>query len=292
MNEKSETKSSANAETTINAQHVADLMVTAFEGGSNYWIESLSIVKVTPKPEGDTKNYPWYAYAGVYEDPELEIHVEVKNEEPVVFKYESIQKGLDLLYEKYPQHITEILDGSFDAETADVFLQACLFGDIIMTKAWEGPGENPLALIYSVAIQQGLNRDLEDKLCKIFSWSDFDEENFLDNLLAEIARDINIVARKDETGWYAVYDDADGIGDKYFAQQYVRRNDGVVFVVEATPGDGVMISEKSRDWAYIVKYAYPSSPAQARAKFVIYKIDMESSEFTLQRTPLMHRACD
>jgi hypothetical protein len=294
MSEKSETKFSAKAETTISAQHVANLMITAFEGGSNYWIESLSIVKVALKPKGDTKNYPWYAYANVYEDPELEFRVSLKNKEPAVFKHESIQKGFNLLYEKYPQCIAEILDGSFDAETADTFLQNCLFGDIIYdAEAWEGPSKNPLALIYDIAIQQGLARDLEDKLCGIFSWSDFDEKNFLDDLLAEIAGGVNIVAREDENGWYAMYEGTDWSRDKYFAQQRVQRSDGVVFVVEATPGDGVvMTSNISHDRAYIVKHAHPRFPDQARARLVIHKSIMESNGFTLQRTPLMHRACD
>lgn len=159
--------------------------------------------------------------------------------------------------------------------------------------AWTGPGENPLALIYSVAVDQGLTRELENKLSEVFAWQDFDEKTFLDldDLLAEIAGGVHIVARKSESGWYAKYDGADGSGDKYRHNQHVKRADGVVFVVEATPGDGVMIGERSRDRAYIMKYAFPRSPAQTKTKFVIHKSTVESSEFSFYEQRSMRFPC-
>ena len=86
-------------------------------------------------------------------------------------------------------------------------------------------------------------------------------------------------------------DGADGSGDKYRHNQHVKRADGVIFVVEATPGDGVMIGERSRDRAYIMKYAFPRSPAQAKTKFVIHKNTVESSEFSFYEQRSMRFPC-
>lgn len=79
-----------------------------------------------------------------------------------------------------------------------------------MAKEWEGPGENPLALIYGVAVKQGLTKQLENKLLEIFRWVDFDEKNVLDDILTEIAGDVHIIVKKDDSGWYARHDDLNG----------------------------------------------------------------------------------
>ena len=128
MSDKSEVTFSV--KTTIDAQRVADLMVAALEGGSNYWIDRVEIVRVAPKPEGST--YPWYAHREVFEDRDVQFKVFEEDEaEPKLFTFDSIQKGLDVLSEKYPTRIAEILSENYDADTADVFLQCCLLGDVV-----------------------------------------------------------------------------------------------------------------------------------------------------------------
>lgn len=71
MSEKSEVVFAV--KTTIDAQRVADLIVTAFEGGSNYWIDHIEIVKAAPKPEGSV--YPWYAHREVFEGRDVQFKV-------------------------------------------------------------------------------------------------------------------------------------------------------------------------------------------------------------------------
>jgi len=40
-------------------------------------------------------------------------------------------RGLEVLSTKYRQHLASLLSGDFDAETGDVFLQCCLFEEIL-----------------------------------------------------------------------------------------------------------------------------------------------------------------
>jgi len=44
---------------------------------------------------------------------------------------EAIRKGLRVMADKFPKHFGDVLDENDDAETGDVFLQCCLFGDVI-----------------------------------------------------------------------------------------------------------------------------------------------------------------
>jgi hypothetical protein len=127
----SEQEKTFSVTTTIESQRIADLVTTAFEGGSNYWIETVSILKVPPKPEGEDHSYPWYSFKNVYEDPDFQVKINVEDDDPVIFDHASIQRGLDYLSKNYPRHINDILQENDDAETADAFLQACLFGDIV-----------------------------------------------------------------------------------------------------------------------------------------------------------------
>jgi len=44
---------------------------------------------------------------------------------------ESIRKGLNVMASNYPRHFADFLNEAADAITADVFLQCCLFGELI-----------------------------------------------------------------------------------------------------------------------------------------------------------------
>lgn len=114
------------ASVQIDAQKIADQIVTAIEGGSGYWLEGFIPTKETRKL---AKEKPWYACPQVWSG-DFEVKCDVEGEEKI-FKPENIQAGLDYLSQKYPSRIAEIVDESGDAETADIFLQACLFKDIV-----------------------------------------------------------------------------------------------------------------------------------------------------------------
>lgn len=44
---------------------------------------------------------------------------------------EDIKKGLKVMAEEQPQHFADFIEGNGDNDTGDVFLQLCLFSDVV-----------------------------------------------------------------------------------------------------------------------------------------------------------------
>lgn len=110
----------------LSSEQIADQMVTALEGGSNHWLEHFHLINGSPTPVR-----PWYA------DPKLwagdfEIDVCIGGEdEHVTLTPTHILRGQQILLDDYPHRWTEIVEETGDAETADVFLQLCVFGEVV-----------------------------------------------------------------------------------------------------------------------------------------------------------------
>ena len=108
-------------------QRIEDLLCGALEGGSNYWYNISGEVNPTniecqhrhlqlPMTEGCG------LLIGDYEDDEIE---------PVLLNRESLAKGLKIMAEKYNRHFKDFMEENDDADTSDVFLQCCLFGEMV-----------------------------------------------------------------------------------------------------------------------------------------------------------------
>jgi hypothetical protein len=105
---------------------ITDQIVSALEGGSGYWMQSF-------KPEGsdiETKVSPWYDDENIWSG-NFNIRVEVYEDDVVMFTPEKIHSGLKYLADNHLWRIEQMIKESGDAETGDVFIQACLFGDIV-----------------------------------------------------------------------------------------------------------------------------------------------------------------
>lgn len=120
---------------SINNQQAANLLCSAFEGGSNYWYEIIHKVKPTieAKPWGDEYT-PFYISIPFSTDGKLLIQ-DNENEDGEIHTLDiaAILKGKKLLAEdkKYSHHYCDVVNENDDAETGDVFLQLCLFGEVI-----------------------------------------------------------------------------------------------------------------------------------------------------------------
>jgi hypothetical protein len=123
-------------ETTIKAETIADMVIGAFEGGITYWCSKARSVE----PCEDCVTYedgcPWYAKPSLYEN-DFKIRL-VQHEEhttgagtDVFMTPASVQQGLSLMALNYPEHFSDMISGNWDAATADVFVQLCVFGTII-----------------------------------------------------------------------------------------------------------------------------------------------------------------
>lgn len=101
---------------------VANLLVSAFEGGSNYWAH----------PKTYNAKTADRIVAG-------ELTIEVvedcgEGDEPVTHKLDlaALHRGLEIMARSTPgRHFNNFVNGDDDAETGDVFLQLCLLGKIV-----------------------------------------------------------------------------------------------------------------------------------------------------------------
>ena len=103
-------------ETKVNEERIVDMFINACEGGSNYWCKEL-----TPKGKGD-------AYEAMLAGFEL---IELENNKKHLVTKSMVRKGIQVMATNYPTHFVAIIDETDDAETADVFLQCCVFGEVI-----------------------------------------------------------------------------------------------------------------------------------------------------------------
>lgn len=118
----------------VSDRSVADLLVSAFEGGSNYWIDRTDIVKKgnvefgSSKPMADDY-YPWVVLAPMGSG-EVRIYP-TDDDKAYTLNRAALQRGLELMCSKYPRRWSDFINEGDDADTGDVFLQLALLGDIV-----------------------------------------------------------------------------------------------------------------------------------------------------------------
>lgn len=126
-------------------QMVRDLLVAAFEGGSNSWYR-IDGKKLPPgtkmedfkqggrmqprRGDGSEDYYHWAQLIPTVPGGQLIIR-ETESGEAVVLDLPALRKGLMLMKQKFPKHYARAVDESYDASDADVFLQLSLFDDVI-----------------------------------------------------------------------------------------------------------------------------------------------------------------
>lgn len=72
--------------------------------------------------------------------------------------------------------------------------------------AWDGPYENPLHAVRVAAEASNQIEQLRACLYRTTEWMEITEENFMQDLLQEIAGDTNIVVQERDGGWYVTID--------------------------------------------------------------------------------------
>lgn len=97
---------------------VEDLFSCGLEGGIGYW----SVIV--------EKNLGYYDFNK--EDWFIKIEV-IDDETQHILNREKLQKGLQTMSSKYPYHWKNFLSEDEDASTGDVFIQCCLFDEIVFS---------------------------------------------------------------------------------------------------------------------------------------------------------------
>jgi len=110
---------------SISDEDIWGLLVSAFEGGSNYWIRSAEVATKPSKVAVDLARVPLNGGA---------LRFEIDNDDAVPLRLldrAAIVHGLELMAKLQPQHFADVIRDSSDADTGDVFLQICLFDELV-----------------------------------------------------------------------------------------------------------------------------------------------------------------
>jgi hypothetical protein len=119
--------------TAISKGRLYSLLCGALEGGSNYWTCSVRIQRLPPgKTAADFEFF--HLEVPLTEGGAIEIAEDDGG--PEVADYhtldlEAIHRGCLVMAEKYKHHWQDFITEGDDAITSDVFLQCCLFGEVV-----------------------------------------------------------------------------------------------------------------------------------------------------------------
>lgn len=112
-------------------------LISAFEGGVTYWADRVDLIS----PDQDTlktdEHIVWWGRTKALYEGEFEIVVTEEEESTAgagrehKLTPETVQRGIQVMATKYPRHFKDMIEENGDATTGDVFLQCCLFGDIV-----------------------------------------------------------------------------------------------------------------------------------------------------------------
>lgn len=122
----------------IPAKRFASLLTCALEGGSGYWANIEEKIRPDdPKPVLDAgwenarvwlADYPLQPGGAILISDRTASPNDVRTER---LDYSAVIRGAYVMAERYPRQWADFLSENEDAETGDVFLQCCLFGDAI-----------------------------------------------------------------------------------------------------------------------------------------------------------------
>lgn len=129
-----------NCITRVPLKTVRDLLVSAFEGGSNYWYQIERCTYAPGITEADFKKggkfqpgkrdyYHWSQLAPTVKG--CAVHISAPGGKSRTLDLKSIERGLIVMIKDYPKHWADVLTEKDDSATGDVFLQCCLFGSCV-----------------------------------------------------------------------------------------------------------------------------------------------------------------
>jgi|SRR6185369_4028355 len=130
---------------SFDVERIRGLLCSAFEGGSNYWyrIEKANFPEgrsaADYKEGGDGQDGKWYWHwsqlVPTHEGGSLIVTNsfgdEIGGKKQWTLDLDAIKRGLQIMAEKYPRHYGNFIAENDDADTGDVFLQCCLFGELV-----------------------------------------------------------------------------------------------------------------------------------------------------------------
>ena len=117
----------------FSAQLVADLITTAFEGGSNHWIDKVELLQGSWDPNQTN----WYSDESFFEKVNnFSFMVTSVDDTEHKIDFKVVQRAfeimtLDVLYAIVLSNLLDPEGANWDAGDADVFLQLCCFNELV-----------------------------------------------------------------------------------------------------------------------------------------------------------------
>ncbi len=124
---------SIKTEVSITKGQIINLLSCALEGGINYWATYRDAYPHFPE---DLTLYTKGVYSGlaVYaiDHPLYSILIsDIESNKQYKIDLGKLKEGIESMSAKFPRHFRNFIQDNYDAETGDVFIQCCVFGDII-----------------------------------------------------------------------------------------------------------------------------------------------------------------
>lgn len=130
---------------TFGKEDIINLFVDALEGGSNYWYEIRHLpkeVRYKAKEMGESVseaigeyilNGGYVQFYDAEEDNDDDGYEENFSDKGLLgtVDMDSILEAITIMKKDYPHVWENILDGQYDANDADVFLQLCVMGEVV-----------------------------------------------------------------------------------------------------------------------------------------------------------------
>jgi hypothetical protein len=110
-----------------------NIIVTALEGGSNYWY-MLGDTKGIPKRDDMPNEAPSQRIAyGLWHNKDSELPIwDLEEEDELLgtLTYDSVREGMQIACDNYLEEINMMIGGDYDAWTADTLFQVLVMGEV------------------------------------------------------------------------------------------------------------------------------------------------------------------
>ena len=118
----------------FDCQRLSDVLCTAIESGISYWCESAFVLQY-PKNK-KRSDYEWPLYQVPFSNCHngrivlCEFDAYAQKQKNHTINRRKLIAGLRLLANDYPDYATDILNETYDANSADAWIQLCVFKEI------------------------------------------------------------------------------------------------------------------------------------------------------------------
>ncbi len=114
----------------IDNQRLKDLLCCALEGGSNYWY-TITSYNYPPGETAETSTLEYPHLELPFKGGGIIIEDQFDDFPEKELDMEAIEQGIQLLEKLYPGLFNDFMQENEDATTGDIFLQLCLYGEVI-----------------------------------------------------------------------------------------------------------------------------------------------------------------